>query len=884
MRFNFSKIASTAASTLMVGSTIALAAAANYPAPFVQNGNADVALVYGDAAASSDLVAAIDVTNSLQNALGSGSSGSSGTTTVDGEAAPLFSSGSSASSKIWHNTSINNAKQTLSDNDLPSILAESDFEGDVSADLTHTLTIGSNPKLRFTQQPTSDDDPTWNIELSTSASNSLYNATVDFDNTVNFTKADSEGEEIVLFGQEFTVGSETDGTNLVLFRASETLFLDSSTNPSQTVTVDGETYTIELVAASDTSATIRVTDSTGNSDQKEINEAASKRFLSDLEVAVNTADESDALGSISAEVIIGASKVKMSSGNEILFGTDEESLDGTRATFSGNPAALTQLIFQVAALDSDVDAILPGESLVDPIFGNFKVEFANLANDDDRETITIDSAGDDKMSVSFINHNGDEKNIDWLYNVTSHAKGGPDVAVPTGAILADSSGDLIHVREMAAVNDSQFVMIGNEDEAHFLEVTSITNSTTGFNNDKVTFKDVFSGSTHDASITAEGSGTISIGGNQYTVTYLDSPSTADSALATVRLNDPDSSGNNVNIFPTMETSKGAGLALYQPLDIALDNWDGAGGDADAFRIPDGDGYTSVAVTAPSDGFNWTIGGTVVDTSLAVGADSASATIGTLTFNFSTTGTANETRIHLVSPRGGNVNEPGIFIFEEEDHNDDYEAMVVDIEGAGTSDNGMGVNTVDVTEPIDTANVNFITWDSDTDISSAATTFGSVITLDAGESDQQTATIEYPNDQLHAEVYIAAEGASITGSDGGVSLGSVTVKDTEVQSVSDKNMIIVGGSCINTVAASLLGSDVPLCGSAFEEATDVGSGSFLIESFASPFTSGKIATLVAGYNAGDTTNAATYLRTQNPSTDVGAKYIGSSATSATMIEQ
>ena len=55
---------------------------------------------------------------------------------------------------------------------------------------------------------------------------------------------------------------------------------------------------------------------------------------------------------------------------------------------------------------------------------------------------------------------------------------------------------------------------------------------------------------------------------------------------------------------------------------------------------------------------------------------------------------------------------------------------------------------------------------------------------------------------------------------------------------------------------------------------------MIESFAQ--SGGKVATLVAGYNAGDTTNAAKYLTTQTVDTDVGSKYVGTTATSATLV--
>ena len=71
MKFNFRKIASVLASTVMLSSTVALAAAANYPSPFVKSGVADVAVVYPSSslAAPSDLVAATDITTSLNSKL-----------------------------------------------------------------------------------------------------------------------------------------------------------------------------------------------------------------------------------------------------------------------------------------------------------------------------------------------------------------------------------------------------------------------------------------------------------------------------------------------------------------------------------------------------------------------------------------------------------------------------------------------------------------------------------------------------------------------------------------------------------------------------------------------------------------------------------------------
>ncbi|MBU2504073.1 MAG: hypothetical protein KJ879_03430, partial [Nanoarchaeota archaeon] len=66
------------------------------------------------------------------------------------------------------------------------------------------------------------------------------------------------------------------------------------------------------------------------------------------------------------------------------------------------------------------------------------------------------------------------------------------------------------------------------------------------------------------------------------------------------------------------------------------------------------------------------------------------------------------------------------------------------------------------------------------------------------------------------------------------------------------------------------------------ATGVGAGQFVIQSFANPNASGKVALLVAGYEREDTVNAATYLRNRPAGeidTTVGKKYTGTTATAA-----
>lgn len=146
--------------------------------------------------------------------------------------------------------------------------------------------------------------------------------------------------------------------------------------------------------------------------------------------------------------------------------------------------------------------------------------------------------------------------------------------------------------------------------------------------------------------------------------------------------------------------------------------------------------------------------------------------------------------------------------------------------------------------------------------------------DKGDTDQKTLELVYHGDEVEASAYItSADAVSSSSGDAGV----MTVKDSEVATVAGKNLVVVGGSAINSVAAELLGG--AYSEAMFTSATGVGAGEFLIQSFD---RSGKTALLVAGYNAADTEKAATYLLNNDVDTTVGTKMKGTSATEATVV--
>jgi hypothetical protein len=865
MKFNFRKITSAIASTAILGSTVALAAAANFPAPFVQNGAADVAIVYGN---SLDLVAVTDISTSLSSALaGSGGSGAP----AGNDAYPLFTS----STPLQLNNSLNSVRTTATENSLPIVLADADFSGNVDAQAQFQITLGSNPRVIYAKEPTTSSDPTAGLFFATSAASYLYNATVTFDEAVALNSSDSEGESITLFGQDYTISSATDDSKIVLFKSAETIFLSvgsASSVPSQTVDVDGVTYTIELVAASDTSATIKVTNSAGQSDQKEINEAGSKKIMG-VEVAVNTADESTATNVIQAEILVGANRLTLQDGEEVQLGTDNTAIDGTNVDFAtgSTTGAMTQFTVQVFAPDGSHDFLGAGDEFVDPVFGSFRLLFdglaVNLDDVDSRENIEIKPSGTDMAAISFTDWQGNSlSSWEWLNN-----KSGDN---PAAFLGSDDNWRLI-VREQSYINESGFAMVGNEDEGVLVELTTVTNGTTGYSDDEVKFTNVLDpATTYTASITSEGAGTINIEGNSYTLTYADNK--AGDGSQGVRLNFPDSgTAGQLVAYPTIETSKGAKLAFFEPLTIDLDSVDGAGQDSTGFRFPDGDGFTDVTVASFTRDtariWNFTFGtGSTISVNTTAG-QSATGTIGTLSYNFTFPATAggNTTTLYL-REGGSNVLRPGVVLFEEQDESSNYNTVIVETSGAGVSDNGVSVSESSFSWNGDTDMKGSAYGNTGTELESANDMFvkldqwGTLVTTDQTDSDQYSMDVSYPDEQAVAMIYLDGLAAG----SGSRSLGDVKVMDDELSSsgMSGKNLIVVGGSCVNTAASTLLGNAG--CGASWTAATGKGSGEWVIQSFANPWASSKVATLVAGWEQGDTANAATYLRTKNPDVSVG----------------
>lgn len=137
-------------------------------------------------------------------------------------------------------------------------------------------------------------------------------------------------------------------------------------------------------------------------------------------------------------------------------------------------------------------------------------------------------------------------------------------------------------------------------------------------------------------------------------------------------------------------------------------------------------------------------------------------------------------------------------------------------------------------------------------------WGALWTFDDENDDDMT--IEYPEEQVIANVAVT----ELTGESTGTSKTYYT--DAEATTTfAGKPVIAIGGSAINKISATLLGLTYPTYGTDASWVTATGvdaDGKGIIKYIASP-TVGKVAMLVAGYSAADTSVLGTMLKEGTP---------------------
>jgi hypothetical protein len=142
-----------------------------------------------------------------------------------------------------------------------------------------------------------------------------------------------------------------------------------------------------------------------------------------------------------------------------------------------------------------------------------------------------------------------------------------------------------------------------------------------------------------------------------------------------------------------------------------------------------------------------------------------------------------------------------------------------------------------------------------------TNYGSLVTLGAA---RETVTIVYPDEQIKANAILGevapAELVEVYKEEIRPIRVSIAMLDTEITDLAalDKNVIAVGGPCVNLVSAQAYGFTELTCGAPAAEAVGITEGQAKIEVFEDIIT-GKYLVVVVGYSALDTRVASAALQ-------------------------
>lgn len=206
-----------------------------------------------------------------------------------------------------------------------------------------------------------------------------------------------------------------------------------------------------------------------------------------------------------------------------------------------------------------------------------------------------------------------------------------------------------------------------------------------------------------------------------------------------------------------------------------------------------------------------------------------------------------------------------FIFTEEDDLTDTDKKSFNVTFGVSSTSTTSIGDASLTDT--TTNMSGYSNVGDTNVYRALSIYGTYIIHD---TDSESLTFYYPDDQTTADVYVLEASAALpsgTTSTTSVSVPSlgngISKLDTESEAdKTTKHLILVGGPAVNTLVAEL-GTAGKTMSTTDWRATDTSGaathkGEAIIQVVDNAFTTGKSALVVAGYDAADTTRATNIL--------------------------
>jgi len=810
--------------------------------------------VIGATAATSDVAGAVDVAvNLASNAVVT----SQVTTTGAGVSITGGVSMATPSNPItmWDNFS--SSRQVLTASDLPDILQSQTYSdaASVTAPYAQYLTFtnaAANGRVEF-NQPSGGTAPALGLRFPGGSGGQIYNYLLSFTKQVSEavssnTITNMGNTQLNMLGQIWTVTGATvtsTGDMDIMMLAGQNSQTVTTAAPA-TYTVGSNTFTVTLVAVgligTTPAVTLTVSGGTLASPQTlQILSGGTKSLPDGTMIGVSSIFSTSKTGSIdSATVFVGANKLELEDNiiNDTTYYAgiklNGNSLTDATVRMIGtvpSATAVTLNSIEVQWTPSLEKFMTAGTSLPDYVTnGAFKIFFGGIspALDDttNREIITVTPSGT-TAGIAFKDAGGNSLNQNFAHNINT--------SLVNGALaLADAGNYTIHVVEGETVNQNEYMVLGQNSYAasaqnpfgHIIRVLSLGTSTTTTSQ----FQDIASGTTLPVT---GGNTTMYLDGQPYQVCVLSTTTVKFTWGTGAYANTTGCSvGSAYDVFPAIQTSKGAMVSLTNPVTLTTS------------------GTANFTLNLPTGSLNIN----------ATNGPSGLQTAGTGLGKYNITALGTSIVIKASDNSLAPFSTPGVMVVEGLDASTLRNIIAFRLDSDTT------VNRIDIVAP-----TSFFTSTTTTTSGISGTTqnkyvdvFGSYVTYDSTAAG--TFSLSYPSSQAVAIVGVGANPAAGTGTSGGTITtqtvlpitADVVKLDSEVTSAdqSANDLILVGGPCINTLVATLATANkFP-----YTCANWPGRNFGRVQLISDAFATGKTALVIAGTTAADTDLASRVVQT------------------------
>lgn len=821
MKLNFRKIASVIASAVMIGSTAGIALAANYPAPFVSGGTADAAVVITSgthAGAISDWDAAVSVQTALQGLVTSTSSSTSAVTVTGGDSVKIEKS----TNKLNLNDALTDIWTTrkIGKDELKTLLADKTYRSKDNIDYSYEqyLTIAASTWAHFADSDYKDKAPSLGIRV---ASNTpILNYTIDFAKDPR-SDVDSSGKLEDLQDRDITIFGKTYKLLNAWNKSSDTK--------------------LELMKGT-------ITD-TINLNEEKTEPVGDKTY----KVTLTFIDSDEA-----------QFKVVDSKGND--QSTTKLTKGGTYKLVDGTQLGVTDISYQAFATGvMSAEFTIGADKLT--LENGQVLEINDVDNNDINVYITRYEAAANKVDIQKIV-------LEWKPSEESYVTADKELTMPGFNNIKISAGNMTFPSEETVKIDSV--------SSYGIEMT------VPIKDGNAKFAILYGNDTDFGYLadTNDGTGNIKTSNNNaLTITF-----------------DKDTDKYFIATWNDTTSAESYLLKITSTRDDSSDK-------RNYTKVENA--VSGVSYGEKKDGDEYTIGNVLLtvnridhlnkEINLTIGAGGTFNRIYTkggmeifLPFNGTTTGaTAGDARATAGFLNSKDLNQfhnlsKFTFWMAEEDKDGNLGLGSQLNITVGHSSSKAEVSKVDITTAAGTGTSD---WSNsgraqripgtDDYEGYAASDLATKLLHHQPSGSPDWVEVVYHGAQSYANVFITDVSATVSGSAAVASSAGgniVVVKDTEIDSVKDKNLVVIGGSCINSVARKIVdpSATAPVCGADFTAKTNVDAGKRIVKAIASPYNSAKTAVLVAGYEAAETKLAAEDLKA-GAKTDVGTVIVNPAVT-------